>query len=394
MPAPVGTGRAGTAPGRRYDLDWLRVIAFGILIFYHIGMFYVTWGWHIKSPHASPLLEPAMALVNPWRLALLFFISGVAIRFAADRMPLARFAPRRFLHLFVPIVFGMLVIVPPQTYLELRFRGVIDPGVWDFYRDYLRLEQVYPVITPTWNHLWYVVYILVYTMILVPLVPLLRRLADGPAGRAMAWLESGSLGWRLLLVPAVPFVVYRLWLAPQFPTTHALVDDWANHAASFTMLLWGYLAAKSPAFWRAVDRALPMALAFTVAAGAALAAIRANWQAIGDDAMLAAGAQTLRTLYAWAAIVAVLGLAQRLLNRPSPALAYLTKAVFPFYILHQTIIILVGYPLISAALPVWQEASIVTLATVLGCLALYEVAIRRLPPLWPAMGLGMPARRR
>ena len=60
--------------GRRHDLDWLRVGAFGFLIFYHIGMFYVTWDWHVKSPYAGPGLEPAMGLVNPWRLALLFFM--------------------------------------------------------------------------------------------------------------------------------------------------------------------------------------------------------------------------------------------------------------------------------------------------------------------------------
>jgi len=50
---------------RRYDLDWLRVIAFGFLIFYHIGMFYVTWDWHVKSPFASDVLEPVMRLINP-----------------------------------------------------------------------------------------------------------------------------------------------------------------------------------------------------------------------------------------------------------------------------------------------------------------------------------------
>ncbi len=64
---------------RRYDLDWLRIIAFGLLILYHSGMFYVTWGWHVKSVHAGPEAEWAMLLLNPWRLSLLFFISGVAL---------------------------------------------------------------------------------------------------------------------------------------------------------------------------------------------------------------------------------------------------------------------------------------------------------------------------
>ena len=65
-----------SVPERRIDLDWLRIAAFGLLIFYHVGMFYVTWDWHVKSSHASQIIEPLMRLSNPWRLTLLFIISG------------------------------------------------------------------------------------------------------------------------------------------------------------------------------------------------------------------------------------------------------------------------------------------------------------------------------
>ena len=173
---------------RRYDLDWLRVFAFGILIFYHVGMFYVTWGWHVKSPSASPALEPAMLLVNPWRLALLFFISGVAIRFAADKAPLADFLPGRFVRLFVPLVFGMLVVVVPQAYAELRFKGEIGPGFLAFWRDYVLFRGDFSIITPTWNHLWYIAYMLVYTLLLAPFLKPLTRLSKGGGELVFAWL--------------------------------------------------------------------------------------------------------------------------------------------------------------------------------------------------------------
>src|SRR3954471_13549185 len=75
----------GTLGGRRHDLDWVRICAFGLLIFYHVGMYYVTWGWHVKSPYASRTIEPLMLLTNPWRLSLLFLVSGVATAYLLDR---------------------------------------------------------------------------------------------------------------------------------------------------------------------------------------------------------------------------------------------------------------------------------------------------------------------
>ena len=71
---------------RRHDLDWLRIAAFGLLILYHVGMFYVSWPWHAKSAHAPVTsLEMPMRLIGGWRLPLLFVISGVALRFAFDK---------------------------------------------------------------------------------------------------------------------------------------------------------------------------------------------------------------------------------------------------------------------------------------------------------------------
>lgn len=147
--------------GRRHDLDWLRIIAFAILIFYHIGMFFVTWGWHVKSPDANQDPELLMRLVSPWRLGLLFFISGVALRFLSDKLGAGAFARERAVRMLPVIVFGMLVVVTPQTYFELRQDGAIEPGFLAFYPNYIVPSFINGTITPTWNHLWYVVYLLV-----------------------------------------------------------------------------------------------------------------------------------------------------------------------------------------------------------------------------------------
>lgn len=385
---PAVTGRT-QAPERRYDLDWLRVIAFGLLILYHIGMFYVTWDWHVKSPHAGPWLEPVMALINPWRLPLLFLISGIALHFAIDKSRLRQFVPHRFVRLLVPIVFGMLVVCAPQAYFELFTKGETGPDFWAFYGQYLDFDMEFSILTPTWNHLWYVVYILVYTLAVAALLPLLRRL-EQPMEVLFGWLGRGERGWRLLLVPTLPFLCYALMLAPHFPSTHAFYNDWANHAELFSIVLIGWFAAKSPAFWAGVQRYLAQAIVLALALSAMLALARLNRSMVlGSDALQML-VDALRTLFMWATIIALLGLAQRFLNRDSMVLRFLSEAVFPYYILHQTLIVAVGFWVGGLLLPVWLEAGSIVVATLLGCVVLTE-AIKRVPPLRPLFGLPLRA---
>ncbi|KFC70612.1 glucans biosynthesis protein [Devosia sp. LC5] len=371
---------------RRHDLDWLRVIAFGFLIFYHIGMFYVTWDWHVKSGHASGAIEPIMALINPWRLPLLFFISGVALRFAMDKTMTRAFLPRRAGRLLLPIAFGFFVWVMPQAYFELLAKGEIGPDLWAFYRDYLDVDFEFSILTPTYNHLWYLVYILLYTLVVAALLPLLRRL-ERPTETLLAWLSASAFGWRLLLLPTAPFLIYAATLVPYFPTTHAVVDDWANHANLLTILLIGWLTAKSPVFWAGVVRALRPAVLLALTLGAALLAARLNWDAVRDAEGFSWLVGGLRCIFAWATVVGMVGLAQRYLNRPSAALRFLTEAVFPYYVLHQTIIVAVGFWLAEQALPLGIEVAIISITAIGGCVVLTE-AIKAVPLLRPLFGLG------
>jgi hypothetical protein len=261
-------------PARRYDLDWLRIIAFGLLIFYHIGMFYVSWDWHVKSAYAGTGTEWAMQLVNPWRLALLFLISGVASRFLLDKLGAGAFSNVRAVRLLAPLIFDMLVIVAPQSYYQLLANGEIEPGFWSFCRFYVQPGTEHGITTPTWNHLWYVVYLLVYSLLLVPLAPVLRRIAEGSAGRFLIRLP---VILRLLLLPVLPFLLYRFALNPYFPTSHDLINDWANHAHSFTIFVIGFWIAKSAGFWQGIAQVRRLAPGMAVGLGLLLSLAWANW---------------------------------------------------------------------------------------------------------------------
>ena len=374
---------------RRYDLDWLRIGVFGLLIFYHIGMFFNTEGWHAKSSHMNDAMEPLMWLSSPWRLPLLFFISGVAIRFLSDKLGAGNFARDRFVRLFPVIVFGMYVIVPPQMWVELQRAGEIGANFWTFYQSYaFEWSGPWSEHSPTWNHIWYVVYLFVYCMLLAPVIPILRAIADSKALKAVGELfQRPVLGPILMIVlPLLPFVLIRFTLVERFPTTHDLTSDWANHANSFLILLYGYFFARNEALWRAVDRVLPWAATLTVTSFVFLYACYSTWPAIENNMPLIWTARFDRIFFAWGIILTLLGVARRFFNHDNAARRYLTEAVFPYYILHQTIIVVGGFWIGSMGFGVWTEFWVLVAMTVVGCGLGYEL-VRRVPFLRPVMGL-------
>ena len=377
------------APERRVDLDWVRISAFGLLIFYHVGMLYVSWGFHIKSDHRITALEPMMLVLNPWRLALLFLVSGVATRFMLQKYALVPLLRSRAVRLLIPLVFGMLVIVPPQSYLQIVEALGYPAGFVDFYlQHYLAFgAQFCPnpcIVLPTWNHLWFVVYLWVYTMALGGVL----MVQPGLLGWFERMLGSALAGVRVLVLPPLLFAAYRLLLYPNFPMTHALFGDWYDHVQFATVFLLGFGLARNTAVWESIERQRWPALLLASALFASFVALRSTGYG-GLPLKIYAGSGY--GCYQWFCIVAVLGFARRWLTADTAARRYLTDAIFPYYIVHQTAIIVIAHALRGQDLPAWLEASIVITGTAATCALTYEI-IRRVNILRPLFGLKMASR--
>ena len=137
---------------RRADLDWLRVIAFGLLIYFHAAIAFIPNGIPmIQNPEPSLVLQVLVSFLHQFRLALLFLISGVGVCFALRYRSGAGFMRDRAIRLLVPLAFGMLVLVPPMVFLEKRFIGEFSGSFLDFY-PMLFTEGVYPDGHLSWHH--------------------------------------------------------------------------------------------------------------------------------------------------------------------------------------------------------------------------------------------------
>jgi peptidoglycan/LPS O-acetylase OafA/YrhL len=370
---------------RHYGLDWLRIGAFAILILYHIGMVFVPWGFHAKLAAEQWVTVPMM-LSNPWRLSLLFVVSGYASRalFVRHTGPWP-FVRNRTARLLIPLLFGMAVIVPPQPWVELTTQHGFTQAFLPFWAtDYFRVQKIAGLDLPTWNHLWFVVYLWVYTLLFTLL------LALAPAGvrrRAQRLFDLLFGGVGALLLPMAWLMIVSGVLFPGSRETHALIGDWVAHASYFPMFVFGFAMAGSErviatfARWWKPTAALAI-LAYLVVAGVqiAFAGYAVTPRPFGTIFSLARGVQ------GWMAIAALIGIAETFWNRDHRWRPMLTEAVFPFYIIHQTIIVVVAYWLLLAGLPLAADFVVLVAATVAGCWAFYLVG-RRIAWLRPLIGL-------
>ena len=378
---------SAAASERRPDLDWIRVGAFFLLILYHVGMFYVPWDWHVKSPHPVEWLEPVMRLTNPWRLTLLFLVSGAATRFMADKVTPGALAGARTARLLPPLVLAVFVIVPPQSYYQVVEQLGFSGSFAEFYGKYVTASGHWCnadgcLITPTYNHMWFVAYLLVYSLVLAGLLAISR----GAVERLQAGLEKAARGWGLIVWPLIWLALIRAALAPHFEVTHALVDDWYNHALSFSVFLFGFLIAKSEPVKQDFIRLRWPALGLAIVGYAAFAGLGWVYRDGPEPGWVEPVQQVGYVLDQWCAIAAVLGFGARHLTRGGPVLTYLTLGVFPFYIVHQTVIVVAAHHLARLGLPQGLEALILIVATFAACFATYEV-VRRIGVLRPLFGL-------
>jgi glucans biosynthesis protein C len=371
------------AGGRHYGLDWLRIGAFALLILYHIGMFFVPWDYHVKTARPLEWLELPMLTVNPWRLSLLFVISGVASRMMlAKTDSVAGFARLRSSRLLIPLVAGAALFVAPQSWAELREKAGYAEGFWHFWtQDYFEFGDSRGLILPTWNHLWFVAYLWLYTMVLA----LLSLAPESSKARAQALFDRAMSGWRLFVLPVLLLWVARMTLFPTFGETHALLDDPYAHLVYGFAFFFGVGLARSERLWTAVAAGWRPAASMALIGYGAIVGLDLTIAGESGELELLV-ARLARSLQGWGAILALLGLAQLRLNRDGPARRYLTQAIFPYYIAHQTIIVLVGHALKPHALGAGIEFAIILAATIVGCALTYEVA-KRIGWLRPLLGL-------
>ena len=376
----------GQARGRHYGMDWLRIGAFQLLILYHVGMAFVPWDFQVKV--ASPPIGWAttlMMLTSPWRLSLLFAVSGYASAalLAREERGIVAFLTSRLTRLGIPLLFGMAVLVTPQPWIWLiTHYGYHDDFATFLVRDYYSFRSIDGVIVPTWMHLWFVAYLVGYTLLLCGLLALPERMRDIGC-RVAEWVLAGPL----LLPLGLAFVYYaRASFDAGWEDNHLLITDWSAHAHYLPMFLFGYLLRGSEPIRAAIARWWPAAAVLAVAGYGVLAWFELRYGLQVAPQSLWALHGWAQSAEAWGAMIALIGIADRWWNVDHRWRPMLAEAVFPFYLIHQTIIIVVGYWMAGSGIAPLPAFLLLVVATMAGCWAFY-LAGREIRWLRPLIGL-------
>lgn len=338
-------------------------------------MFFVGWDWHIKNSELSEFLEWPMLFMGQWRMSLIFLISGVGVYLAMGYRSARKFAKDRLKRILLPLVVGMLLVVPPQVYVERLAQGN-ERSYWEFYPSVFDL-QPYPEGNFSWHHLWYLAYLFTYCMLLLPLLSYLRQ-------RPLQ-LE-GVKNWMVLVLPALWLGMGELLLRPHFPPTNALIDDWANHFLYVSIFLSGVVIISSPILQEKILQLRTYSLTLAIA----LTALLYVHYWLPEQEYAAWELQLYHVLRGgnrWLWLMSLLGYAMRYLSKPSSYLKEANEMVYPFYILHQTVIVVLGYFIKDLPWPVALKFCFLVLATFFICFGLIRHVIMQVNVLRVPFGL-------
>lgn len=333
---------------RKYFIDWIRVLAFFLLILFHCAMPFVMYGWEIKNETQYKGLTSFIWWLHQWRLPLLFFVSGVGINFALKKRSVLSFAGERFVRLFIPLLFAMFFTIPLQVYFEWLQEGKITESYAAFYPSVWEMVP-YPDGSLTWSHMWFVVYLFVFCMLLLPLFGLFKIKV---LARFKKWLADQLAHPVAAALLFIPLMGYYFTLYLEYPEQQSLLDDWFVFVFSITLLFYGYFLGTSDRFWDTCEKYRFHYL--VVAVGCIIFLFYNYWLDLDFPKQKDSGLYLyglFNALHIWFLIMTFIGFAKKHLNFSNRFLNYTNKAVYPFYILHQTIIVVLGYYVVQWPVP-------------------------------------------
>lgn len=388
---------SGAKPARRHDLDALRVFVVIGLVFFHSARVFDTNEFYVKNDPGSEIVDAIIAFAVMWGMPLLFVIAGIGIWHSLQSRDLGEFAVERTKRLLVPLIFGTLVVVPPQIWYRVRVETGRWPDYLSFYRDFLDVElnlKGFPLVVRAspatdyfeFGQLWFLVLLFVWSLVLIPFFAVVRRrrIVERVVDRHGAWLVATVTVAILALIGAA------LPLRPEV----ALWNPWGY----MVLIAYGFVFASDRRIGERLRQARWWILGTAVVGFLTFAGIHVlTSEVAGADPLVdydAAGI-VLRTSFAiggWCWVTSILSFAASR-RRPSGHrdrgtgsrrtlwgrfAGMANEAVLPVYVIHQTVIVAIAYLVVSYPVAAALKYVILATSALVVTLTLFQL-VRRTP---------------
>jgi len=352
---------------RQYYIDWLRILLIMSVFLYHIGMIFNTWPWHIKNNEQyGGALRQIMTFLHFWRMPLLFMLSGAGTYFALGKRTSAQYLSERFKRLIIPLAAGIFILVPVQVYIEkIDLYGSLP----EFYSH--MFDGIYPDGNFSWHHLWFIAYLFVISLFVSPFLNFLR---------GKRFQEFRSLVEKIVIKPfalnifIIPLLLSQIILRQFFETeTNDLVNDWASFTYYVIFFLAGFILLPSQNITEAMRKYRSGYLAEVILVTLVLFTVPEMVRSEESGDIIR---DVSSVFLAWSCAITAIGYAKQYFNKNSPLRRLANEAVYPFYLLHQPVIVVVGYFTIQLGLSVAWKAPIVLFSSFAITVSVYWFLIR------------------
>ncbi len=363
---------------RQYFIDWLRIGLIISVFFFHVGMIFRPEQWHVNSTESFPFLDPIMWWLHLWRMPLLFLVSGVGTFYALGFRTTKQYIKERITRLYIPLTVGFFTLVPMMVYVE---RIDLYNSLWDYY-PHMFDGGPYPVGNISWHHLWFIVYLLVISLLISPFIRFSKGDHFKNFRKKLVVIVSKKMGLNWIL-PIL--ILSQVILRRYFPnSTHALMDDWAYFTYYLLFFLSGFILFTHKTVINAAAKQRRLFLLQTLVFSVLLFNISTlfNHPIVRDYAY-----GICEICIAWSCSIMVIGYAKKYSDKNHKSRKYLNEAIYPFYLLHQPALIFIGYVVLQWNISFGLQAMLITLLSLIAIIVSYWFVIRKFNILRIAFGM-------
>ena len=361
-------------PQRRYDIDWLRIFATLAVFFFHNARFFDTLDWHIKNAEPSEGVFIVVAFLNAWIMPIFFLISGAGSWFGLERRNWRQYLLDRGKRLLIPFyTVGALILIPPQYYWDRVTKNLFSGSFIDFYPKFFNTVHFdFPFLSFWSGHLWFLRFLFLISLVTLPFLLYLKSSKGRFLISKLAVLTGSRLGIFLFIIP---ILLVELLIKP--PPGGNSTRNFFYYLLFFII---GYLIPADGRFTESLKKNTRFSLVSGIAAFCLIGVMLAVFDYDPWDKSFSAIFLLVSILVStntWCWIAYILGMGFKHFDKNNIALVYGSQAVLPFYILHQTIILLVGWYIIPLDMFFVLKYIIISTASFILIMLIYEVCIKR-----------------